>query len=100
MIVRLPDASYWAFSLREPFGTCELDYVTELGKLSTDYNFRATHPMVVNPCHQTVYDLLRYGSSSDGGLVRGEVVEGTGIRPPMAIEVRVEGKQLVTGRME
>jgi hypothetical protein len=100
MIVRLPDGSYWAFSLREPFGTCELDYVTELGKLSTDYNFRATHPMIVNSCTHTVYDLLRYGSSSDGGLVRGEVVEGTGIRPPMAIEVRVEGKQLVTARME
>jgi hypothetical protein len=100
VIVHLPDGSYWAFSLREPFGTCGLDYVTELQKLASDYNFRAAHPMVVNPCNHTVYDLLRYGSSSDGGLVRGEVVEGTGIRPPMAIEVRVEGKQLVTGRME
>jgi hypothetical protein len=100
MIVHLPDGSYWAFSLREPFGMCELDYVTGLEKLSTDYSFRAAHPMVVNPCSHTVYDLLRYGSSSDGGLVRGEVVEGTGIRPPMAIEVRVEGQQLVTGRME
>jgi hypothetical protein len=56
--------------------------------------------MVVNSCSHTVYDLLRYGGPSDGGLVRGEVVQGTAIRPPMAIEVRVAGKQLVAVRME
>jgi len=100
MIVRLPDGSYWAFSLREPFGTCDLDYVTDLGKLASDYNFHASHPMVVDTCNRTVYDLLRYGGSSDDGLVRGEVIAGAGIRPPMAIEVRVEGKQLVAVRME
>jgi hypothetical protein len=100
MIVHLPDSSYWAFSLREPFGTCDLAYVTELEKLRTGYNFSASHPMVVDTCNRTIYDLLRYGGSSDGGLVRGEVVEGPGIRPPIAIEVRVEGKQLVTVRME
>jgi len=100
MIVHLPDGSYWAFSLREPFGTCDLDYVTDLEKLRTDYNFRASHPMVVDTCNHTVYDLLRYGGSSDGGLVRGDVVQGSGIRPPIAIEVRVESKHLVAVRME
>jgi len=100
MIVHLPDGSYWAFSLREPFGTCDLDYVNDLEKLRTDYNFRASHPMVVDTCNRTVYDLLRYGGSSDGGLVRGDVVEGSGIRPPIAIEVRVEGKQLIAVRTE
>jgi len=100
MIVHLPDGSYWAFSLREPFGTCDLDYVTDLEKLRTGYNFRASHPMVVDTCNRTVYDLLRYGGSSDGGLVRGDVVEGSGIRPPIAIEVRVEGKHLIAVRTE
>jgi hypothetical protein len=100
MIVHLPGGSYWAFSLREPFGTCDLAYVTELEKLRSDYNFPASHPMVVDTCDRTVYDLLRYGGSSDGGLVRGEIVAGLGIRPPLAIEVRVEGKQLVAARME
>jgi len=100
MIVHLPDGSYWAFSLREPFGTCDLDYITDLEKLRTDYNFRASHPMVVDTCNRTIYDLLRYGGSADGGLVRGDVVEGSGIRPPIAIEVRVEGKHLVAVRTE
>jgi hypothetical protein len=100
MVVHLPDGSYWAFSLREPFGSCELEFVSDTDKLSSDYNYRADHPMVGNPCTRTVYDLLRFGSSSNGGLVRGEIVQGTGIRPPMAIEVRVNGKQIEAVRME
>ncbi|HXX45833.1 MAG TPA: hypothetical protein VEJ38_13985 [Candidatus Acidoferrales bacterium] len=100
MVVHLPDGNYWAFSLREPFGTCELEYVTDLDKLRTDYSYLADHPMVGNPCNHSVYDLLRYGSSSNGGLVRGEVVQGAGIRPPMAIEVRIDGKEIVAVRME
>jgi len=100
MVVHLPDGNYWAFSLREPFGTCELEYITDLDRLRADYSYRADHPMVANPCNHSVYDLLRYGSSSNGGLVRGEVVQGAGIRPPMAIEVRVDGKEIVAVRME
>lgn len=101
LVVRLPHGDYWGFSLREPYGTCELEYVTDLGKLQTEYGFRATHPMVGNPCTHTVYDLLRYGGgSSNDELVRGLIVQGNGVRPPMAIEIRVEGKQIVAARGE
>jgi hypothetical protein len=100
MVVHLPDGGYWAFSLKEPFGNCALDYVTDLEKLRDDYNFSATHPMVVNTCNRTVYDLLRYGGPSDNSLVRGDVVQGPGLRPPMAIEVRVEGTRIVAVQME
>jgi hypothetical protein len=101
IVVRLPGGQYWGFSLREPFGSCELEYVTDLQRLQTDYHFRADHPMVGNPCTHTVYDLLRYsGSGPDGGLVRGEIVGGTGIRPPMAIEIRTEGRDVIAVRME
>lgn len=101
LVVRLPGGAYWGLSLREPFGTCELDYVTDLQKLQSDYNFLASHPMIVNPCSHAVYDLMRYSSgASDSGLVRGEIVSGTGVRPPMAIEIRVEGKLVRATRME
>jgi hypothetical protein len=101
MVVRLPHGDYWGFSLREPFGTCELEYVTDLDKLRTDYNFSANHPMVGNPCSRTVYDLLRYsGGASNDDLVRGLIVQGNGVRPPMAIEIRVDGKQIVAVRGE
>jgi len=100
MVVHLPGGSYWAFSLRAPFGNCQLEFVSDLDKLQTDYNYRADHPMVGDPCNHTVFDLLRYGTSSNGGLVRGEVAQGSDIRPPMAIEVRIEGSQVIAARME
>jgi len=101
MLVRLPHGEYWAFSLREPFGNCELEYLTDLQKLQSEYHFRADHPMVTNPCKHTVYDLTQYaGGATNGGLVRGEIVQGPGIRPPRAIEIRTSGKQLIAERLE
>jgi hypothetical protein len=101
MVVRLPGGEYWGFSLREPFGSCELQLVTDLNALKSAYNLKADHPMVADPCNRTVYDLLRYGGGAgDNGLVRGDIVQGTGIRPPMAIEIQVKGKDVVATRME
>ena len=101
LVVHLPDGQYWAVSMVEPFGTCQLEYVTDLSVLQTEYNFRANHPMIGDPCTHTVYDLLQYdGGASDGGLVRGAIVHGVGVRPPMAIEIEVSGKQLRAARME
>lgn len=99
MVVKLPDNSYWAFSLHEPYGTCELEYETDLDKLSSEYRFSATHPMVVNPCTHTVFDLSQYGTGPSGE-VRGEIVAGTGVRPPLAIEVEVSGTNIVATRAE
>lgn len=101
IVVRLPRGQYWGFSLREPFGNCELEYVTDLKKLRADYHFSADHPMVGDPCNHTVYDLLRYGTGpSNDGLVRGEIVQGPGIRPPLAIEIRTQGNNVLAVREE
>jgi hypothetical protein len=99
MVVHLPGGGYLAFSLQEPYGHCELEFVADTAKLRDEYAFTSNHPMVTDPCTHTVYDLLRYGSSPKG-LVRGEIVVGTGPRPPLAIEVSVEGSRIVAGRME
>lgn len=99
MVVHLPGGTYWAFSLEEPFGTCQLDFYTDLQKLRDEYSFAAVHPMVVNPCSHSVYDLTKYGSGPNG-LVRGEVEQGPAIRPPLAIEVRIEGNRVVAVRSE
>ncbi len=105
MVVRLPtgapgdSASYWAFSLQAPFGRCELDYATDLAKLSSEYGYRASHPMVVDACNGTVYDPLTLGNVG-GAWVRGEIVQGSGIRPPLSIEVRVERGRVIATRME
>jgi hypothetical protein len=99
VVVHLPSGIYWAFSLREPFGTCELEYVTDLGKLQRDYGFHADHPMVGDPCNRAVFDLTRYGTGPNG-VVRGAIVSGQGVRPPLAIEVKVRGKQVVATQLE
>ena len=99
MVVHLPGGTYWAFSLREPFGTCELEFVTDLQKLATEYHYRAAHPMVGDPCNRVVFDLTRYGTAPSG-LVRGEVAQGAGVRPPMAIEIRTQGNHIMAVRME
>lgn len=99
MVVRLPRGEYWGFSLQVPFGKCQLEYVSNLEILRRDYQFNADHPMVVDPCEHTIYDLLRYGSTS-AGLVRGDIVQGAAIRPPMAIEIRERGNAVVAVRME
>ena len=99
MVVRLPGGDYWGFSLREPFGTCELEYVTDLQKLETKYNFHASHPMVGDPCNHSVFDLAQYGTGPNGA-VRGDVVLGAAVRPLIAIEIRARGKQVLAVRLE
>lgn len=101
MVVRLPGGALWGFSLREPFGECQLEYVTDLNVLQASYGFHAEHPMVVNPCTRAVYDLMRYGGGApDGGLVRGDIVQGSAVRPPMAIEMATKGRDIVAVRSE
>jgi hypothetical protein len=101
MVVRLPGGQLWGFSLLEPFGECELEYVTDLKRIASDYHFEADHPMVVNPCSRAVYDLMRYsGGALNGGIVRGDIVHGIAVRPPMAIEINTDGKNVVAVRTE
>jgi hypothetical protein len=44
--------------------------------------------------------MTRYGTNSAGRLVRGQVAQGSAIRPPLAVEIHTSGKQVIAGRME
>lgn len=98
LLVHLHGDTYWAFSLLEPFGNCELE-LASVDKLRDYYDLPAKYPMVADPCSRTVYDLTRYGNGPNG-LVRGAIVAGTGSRPPLAIEVEVQGEKIVASRSE
>lgn len=98
LLVHLRGDEYWAVSLHEPFGTCELEFAS-VARLSDYYNFKSKYPMVGNPCSRTVYDLTQYGNGPNG-LVRGEIVAGVGSRPPLAIEVQVQGEKIIASRSE
>jgi hypothetical protein len=99
MVVHLPGGVYWGFSLIEPYGSCEMEFVTDMQKLRTEYGFRGSHPMVGDPCNRAVFDLTRYGSGP-AGLVRGEIAHGAAVRPPLAIEIQVQGERVLAKKME
>ena len=107
-IVRLPGGSastpsgYWAFSRKAPFGNCQLEYISDLDKLRNDYDFkRANHPLVGNPCSRTLYDPLRTTNlPPDNIWIRGAIVQGSDIRPPFGVEIKIQGKQILAMRSE
>jgi hypothetical protein len=107
LLVRLPSGSasasegYWAFATNAPYGNCRLEYIKDLGKLNTAYDFHgAKHPMVGNPCNQTVFDPLKMSSIPGNIWVRGGIVQGSDLRPPLGIEVKIQGKNILAVRME
>ena len=107
ILVRLPTGSathasgYWAFVTNSPYQNCKLEYVTDLAKLKMDYGFAAKHPMVGNTCSRTVFDPLKMSSlPGTDALVRGAIAQGSDLRPPLGIEIRVRGKDIEALRTE
>ncbi len=106
-IIRLPGSSataptgYWAFSRKAPYGSCQLEYIRDLAKLRTDYDYRqANHPLVGNPCSRTLYDPLKTTNLPGNIWIRGATVQGSDIRPPLGVEIKIRGKQILAIRTE
>jgi hypothetical protein len=107
LIVRLPTGSsaqasaYWSFAMKPAYGDCQLEYIEDVQKLRTDYGYQqAGHPMVGNPCTRSLYDPLKYAPLPGNVLARGAVVQGSDLRPPLGVENKVHGKQILAVRME
>jgi hypothetical protein len=100
LVIRLPSGGLWGFALKGPADRCELEFVADLDVLATTYGFNAAHPMVVSPCDRTVYDPLKVGALGGNTWVRGEIVQGNGLRPPISIDVKVQGREIVADNIE
>jgi hypothetical protein len=107
IVVRLPGGSasqasgYWAFSRKAPYGSCQLEYITDLDKLRNEYGYHAaSHPLVGNPCSHTLYDPLKTANLPGNVWIRGAIVQGSDIRPPFGVELKVQGKELLAIRAE
>ncbi len=107
ILVRLPTSSpaqasgYWSFSLKAAFGTCQLEYLDDLQKIKSDYGYlQARHPLVGNPCSRTLFDPLKYATLPGNVLVRGAMVQGSDLRPPLGVEIKLKGKDILAVRME
>jgi hypothetical protein len=100
MVIRLPGGALWGFSLQVPFARCELEYLTDPAKIAAQYKYKASHPMVVSPCDNTVYDPMKVGNLGGDTLARGEIVQGSALRPPLSIDVKVSGTSIIADSME
>jgi hypothetical protein len=107
LLLRLPTGSasqpggYWAFAVSSAYGNCQLEYITDLEKLSSDYDFHAAkHPMVGNPCSHTLFDPTKMTTLPGDFLVRGAIAQGSDVRPPLGIEIKIQGKDILAVRME
>jgi hypothetical protein len=104
--IRLPGTnghtagSYWVILLKSPFGNCPLEYISDTKEISSRFGFSASHPMIADACSNTLYDPTRMGTLPNGSWARGEIVQGTGYRPPLQIEIRLDGDKLISVRSE
>jgi hypothetical protein len=72
-----------------------------LAKLKSEYGFKSTnHPMVGNPCSRTVFDPLKMTNLPGGVWVRGAIVQGSDLRPPLGVEIKIQGKNILAVRAE
>jgi hypothetical protein len=100
MVIRLPGGRLWAFALHEPYGRCDLEYITDLGQLLKKYGYNASHPMVASPCSNTIYDPLKVGALGGNIWSRGAIVQGGGMRPPISIDAIEKGRSILADRIE
>ena len=104
--IRLPGtnghtaSSYWVILLKSPFGNCPLEYISDTKEISSRFGFSANHPMIADACSNTLYDPTRMGTLPNGSWARGEIVQGAGYRPPLQIEIRIDGDKLISVRSE
>ncbi len=107
LLLRLPSGSpaqpsaYWAFVMRTAYGSCHLEYVTDVDKLRDEYGFRgAKHAMIGDPCSRTVFDPEKMIMLPGNIWVRGAIVQGADVRPPLGIELQIQGKNILAVRHE
>jgi hypothetical protein len=107
LLIRLSSGSasqpdgYWALEMNVPFGNCQFEFVTDLDRLKNDYDFRtAKHPMVGNPCSRSVFDPLKMSEIPGDFWVRGSTAQGSDVRPPLGIELKIQAKNILAVRME
>ncbi len=56
--------------------------------------------MVGNPCSRSVFDPTKMTEIPGNIWVRGSLAQGSDVRPPMGIELKIQNKNILALRME
>jgi hypothetical protein len=56
--------------------------------------------MVGKPCSRSVFDPLKMANIAGDFWVRGSIAQGSDVRPPLGIELKIQGKKILAVRME
>ncbi len=91
IVIKLPSNIYWGVELREPFGTCRLEYA-DVARLDSEYHFTAEHPMIADPCSHAVFDLTKFGPGAEWPGTRRDGEWRGGASAGVAIQMTVEGE--------
>jgi hypothetical protein len=107
LLIRLPSGSptkpegYWGLVMTAAYGSCQLEYITDMSRLRDDYGFKgASHAMIGDPCSRTVFDPTKMSALSGNIWVRGAIVQGADVRPPFGIELKIKDKNIQAIRRE
>lgn len=85
LALRLPDGELTLLSRICPHQKCFTDFIKDPAQVLRETTFEPSGPVLVCPCHASVFDL------QDGG----KVLFGPAPRPPDRFEFQVEGEKIV-----
>ncbi len=83
------------------YGARPLDYIRDFNELRKDYDFRsANHPLGGIPYSHTLYDPLKTTNLPGNIWIRLAIVQGSDVRPPLGVEIKIQDKQILAIRTE
>ncbi len=56
--------------------------------------------MVGDPCTRTLFDPLKTTTLPGNLWIRGAIVQGSDVRPPLGVEIKLQGKNILALRSE
>jgi Rieske Fe-S protein len=90
LAVRLPGGSITVVNRTCPHQKCFIDFIKDPTQVLRETTFEPPGPVLVCPCHASIFDL------SDGG----KVLFGPAPRPPDRFKFRIEGEKIVVTGLE
>ena len=88
IVIRLPGGEWYASTLICTHNKCELTYMKDPATVRNAFDVDVATPVLVCPCHFSVFDLPRHG----------RVIAGPAPRPPAQLKVEIRDNNVFVSR--